>query len=132
MANGAWFDMFSAATTEFLEINESHHRPLVYFLTNQVDVPRKTFRFDNRMCGKDGFRDSVMRGWKGTCQMQLLDTPLAQRLVRCRQHISIWKRHNQHNAGDNINRLRGQLDRAITSTTMCGLREEIDQAYMEE
>lgn len=137
MANGAWFDMFPMATTEFLELNESYHRPLVSFLTNQLEEPRKSFRFDSRrMCSKN-VKDSVMKGWRGSGQMRFMDLPIAQRLIRCRKHISLWKRSNRHNAGDNIHRLRSQLDRAITTPgvptqDINGIREELDQAYMEE
>ena len=71
MANTRWFDLFSASQTEFLEIRESDHRPLVSFISKERDDPLRTFRFDSHMITKDRFTDSVRRGWRGTWQTQL-------------------------------------------------------------
>ncbi|CAN6897163.1 unnamed protein product, partial [Brassica oleracea] len=66
MATTEWFDMFLASQTEFLEIGESDHRPLITYISADREVPRRRFRFDSRMIDKDGFKDSVFKGWKGT------------------------------------------------------------------
>ena len=137
MATSTWFDKFPASQTEFLEIGESDHRPLVTYIETEQVEPRRVFRFDSRMIDKDGFHDTVKRGWKGTGQMQLLRIPLAQRLSRCRQHISVWKRHNRSNAEEKIGFLRRRLDQAMVSDTRtqqerAELKEELNQAYLEE
>lgn len=129
--------MFPASQTEFLEIGESDHRPLVTFIATEREEPRKCFRFDSRMMPKDGFTETVCRGWKGSGQMQLIATSLAQRLNRCRQHISRWKRQNRSNSEDKIRILRARLDQAVTSATVSQerkteIREELNQAYKDE
>ncbi|KAL0653987.1 hypothetical protein Bca4012_096678 [Brassica carinata] len=103
MATSTWFDKFPASQTEFLEIGESDHRPLVTYIETE----------------------------------QLLRIPLAQTLSRCRQHISVWKRHNRSNAEDKIGFLRRRLDQAMVSDTRtqqerAELKEELNQASLEE
>ena len=66
MATSTWFDKFPASQTEFLEIGESDHRPLVTYIETEQVEPRRVFRFDSRMIDKDGFHDTVKHGWKGT------------------------------------------------------------------
>lgn len=137
MANMKWLEMFPASQTEFLEIGESDQRPLVTYITSEREDPRRCFRFDSRMIAKEGFTETVRRGWKGTGQVQLIQIPLVQRLSRCRQHISRWKRHHRTNAEERIGTLRAQLDRAVTSATTSQerrieIREELNQAYVDE
>ncbi|KAF8092597.1 hypothetical protein N665_0410s0009, partial [Sinapis alba] len=137
MANGEWFTEFPASETEFLELGESDHRPLVTFISHEKEEPRRIFRFDSRMTHKEGFYESVSRGWRGSGQMQLIQQPLAQRLKQCRTQISIWKRHNRHNAEERIQLLRGRLDKAICSpsTTIQEvdmLKDDLNQAYIDE
>ncbi|KAF8109207.1 hypothetical protein N665_0101s0035 [Sinapis alba] len=132
MANGAWFTEFPAFETEFLELGESDHRPLVIFISHDKEEPRRVFRFDSRMTHKEGFNESVYRGWRGSGQMQLIQQPLARRLKQCRAQISLWKRHNRHNAEERIQILRGRLDKAICSPTTTTqevdiLRDDLNQ-----
>ncbi|KAG2249545.1 hypothetical protein Bca52824_089173 [Brassica carinata] len=98
MANGEWLNDFPASETEFLEIGEPDHRPLVTFVSHDIEEPRRLFRFDNRLCQKEGFKETISRGWKGSGQSQLMNLPLAQRLIKCRSQISTWKRLNRVNA----------------------------------
>lgn len=137
MATPAWFDLFPVSETEFLEIGESDHRPLVTYISAEREKVTKMFSFDSRMVNKEGFSASVKRGWQGTGQAQLLQIPLSQRLSRCHQQISIWKRHNRNNAEERITMLRGQLDKAVTSTAISQERrneiiEELNKAYLDE
>lgn len=87
------------------------------------------FRFDSRMSNKEGFNESG--------QMQLLHQSLAQRLKQCRNQISVLKRHSRINAEEQIQTLRGSLDKAICSTTATTqvintLKDELNQGYLEE
>ena len=137
MANTKWLEAFPASHTDFLEIGESDHRPLITFIAMEQEILRRWFRFDSRMISKDGFEDSVKRGWNGTGQGQLIRIPLAQRLSRCRQNISQWKRHNKSNAAERILVLRNKLDKATVSNMISlqektKIREELNQAYLEE
>lgn len=89
------------------------------------------------MVDKEGFRDTMRRGWKGTGKSSLLQIPLTQRLSRCRQHIATWKHSNINNAEEKIKVLRHRLDSALCSPSYTTadvnlIREDLDQAYMEE
>ena len=137
MANPCWLTEYPGSDTEFLEIGESDHRPLITYIAYDHERPRGRFRFDNRMVGKEGFKNTVKRGWNGNGQMQLIRIPLAQRLGRCRQHISTWKRSNRVNSSDKINLLRSRLDMAITTGSLSllartELKKELNEAYLEE
>lgn len=137
MANKVWLDVYPTSETEFLEIGESDHRPLVTYISADEVEPKRMFRFDSRLCPKDGFKETLIRGWNGQGQASLLQIPLAQRLIQCRSQISTWKRLNRTKAEERINLLRGRLDRAITSATMTTqdinlIREDLNQAYLEE
>ena len=137
MATAEWFDIFPASQTEFLEIGESDHRPLITYISADREVPRRQFRFDSRMLDKDGFKALVFKGWTGTGQAQLVQIPLVQRLSRCRQHISLWKKHNRNNTEEKISSLRSKLDKAMVDQTVTaqerrGIKEDLNQAYLEE
>ena len=137
MANARWFELFPASQTEFLEIGESDHRPLVTFISAERVDPPRIFRFDSRMITKEGFTDSVKRGWRGIGQTQLIQMPLVQRLRNCRYQISRWKRQNRNNAEEKIGALWASLDKAVNSAVVTQqrrteIREELNQAYLEE
>ena len=137
MANSQWLHLFPASVTEFLEIGESDHRPLVTFISAEEEIPRRFFKFDSRMVNKDGFPESVRRGWRGSGQSQLLQIPLVQRLSRCRKKISIWKRQNKTNAAEKIESLRRQLDQAVVTASVTKqekneIKDQLHQAYLEE
>lgn len=137
MANTQWLDLYPASVTEFLEIGESDHRPLVTFISAEEEIPRRFFKFDSRMINKDGFPESVRRGWRGSGQSQLLQIPLVQRLSRCRKEISIWKRQNKTNAAEKIEILRRQLDQAVVTANVTTqeqneIKDQLHQAYLEE
>lgn len=62
MANSEWHSLFPASETEFLELGESDHRPLVTFISSKIEERRGCFRFDRRLKQMEGFKDSVLRG----------------------------------------------------------------------
>lgn len=74
MANTEWLEAYPASKTKFLEIGESDHRPLVTYIAAEKEEPRRNFRFDYRMADKDGFSNTVYRGWNGMGQAQLIHT----------------------------------------------------------
>ena len=64
-----------------------------------------------------------------------MQIPLVQRLNRCRQHISRWKRQNQNNVEERIGTLRAMLDKAVTSAAISQeqktkLKDELNQTYI--
>ncbi|XP_056847457.1 uncharacterized protein LOC108816806 [Raphanus sativus] len=123
--------------TDIKTVGDSDHRPLVTFISAEQEVPRRFFRFDSRMVSKEGFQESVKRGWKGMGQTQLLQIPLVHRLSRCRKEISVWKQHNRNNAAEKIELFRRQLDQAVVSPSSTTqeqneIKNNLQQAYLEE
>ena len=137
LANSSWFDLYHVSHTEYFEIGESNHRPMVTFMSVEREIPRRYFKYDNRMLNKDGFQDSVRRGWRGMGQAQLVREPLTQRIRRCRQHISQWKRLNRNNAEERIGILRSKLNKAFifddySTEDKNAIMDDLNQAYLEE
>lgn len=137
MANSNWFSEFPSSETEYLDIRESNNRPMVTYIAYEREEPRRIFRYDSRMKEKDGFSSSVARGWRGSGQTQLMDVSLHQRLIRCRNQISQWKRTNRTHAGERINLIRKRLDSAICSSSTSiqektKLKEDLNTSYIEE
>lgn len=52
MANESWFDRYPASQTEYLEFDESDHRPMVTYMSVEREVPQRYFRYDDRMLKK--------------------------------------------------------------------------------
>jgi len=64
-------------------------------------------------------------------------TPLTERVSRCRQHISRWKRNHKTNAEERIRDIRYRLDKAVSEGTSTpreihNLKSELNQAYIDE
>lgn len=73
MANTTWHQLFPALENQFLEFRESYHRPMVTYLSDLVFEERRgMFCFDNRLTHKEGFKESVLKGWNGTSIFFLL------------------------------------------------------------
>lgn len=65
MANSEWLSEFPTFET-FLDIGESDQKPIVTYISYDNNEPKKVFRYGNRMNRKEGFKDFVRCGWKGT------------------------------------------------------------------
>lgn len=99
MANTEWHSLFPNWETEFLEFSESDHRPLITHMSCEVEEKRGT---------KEGFCETVSKGWRGQIRNRTLNTPLYQRIAHCRKQISNWKRRHRTNAEERINIIRAQ------------------------
>lgn len=88
METSEWFTEYPNSETEFLEIGEYDHRPLVTYFSQDRYESKRRFRYDDRMTEKEGVQRDSKTAWNGNGQMQLLQVPLVQRLGRCRKHIS--------------------------------------------
>jgi len=135
MANAEWHNRFPASETEFLEFGESDHRPLVTYISDQIEERRGCFRYDSRLLHKDGFKEMVTRAWRGTRRHD--EGILLSKIVHCRKSISAWKRSNKTNSETRIKSIKAQLDWAIatgnTSThDIATLRRNLNEAYLEE
>jgi len=120
-----------------LELGESDHRPLVTYISDTVKEQRRSFYYDHRLVHKDGFKDSVLRGWNGSSRQGTENINLSDRVSKCRQHISRWKRQHKTNAEDQIWILRYKLDKASSCGTTAlaeiqKLKKNLNQAYIDE
>lgn len=134
MANNAWLNLFPASVTEFLEFGESDHRPLVTRISETEETKRGFFIYDSRMTHKDGFNDSMLKGWNEQAG-NLQHVSLTQRISLCQKQIAIWKRKYRINATENIAIARHALDKAIanggiTTAERAKLRKNLNEAYI--
>ncbi|CAA7045232.1 unnamed protein product [Microthlaspi erraticum] len=137
MANSEWHSQYPTSETHFLEMGEYDHRPLVTFISATSEERRSHFMYDSRMFQKEGFKDAVLKGWRGNKQLANEERNLASRISQSRKEISIWKKKNRCNSHERITLLRHQLDKAMRSSLSSTqernrLREELNQAYKEE
>ncbi|CAL9224696.1 unnamed protein product, partial [Arabidopsis halleri] len=118
----------------FLEFGESDHRPLVTRISETEETKRGFFIYDSRMTHKDGFNDSMLKGWNEQAG-NLQHVSLTQRIFLCQKQIAIWKRKYRINATENIAIARHALDKAmanggITTAERAKLRKNLNEAYI--
>lgn len=133
--NDEWRALFPAFVTTYLEMIESDHRLAVIQIRRESDYSRKFFTFDHRMIAKDGFRSLIQQGWLGPNQD--LNLPFSQRLRRCRQYISEWRRENPSNSSKQIKEISaaidsGQTDPNVSTTGLINMKYALSVAYKEE
>lgn len=95
---------------------------------------RATFRYDQRRIKRDGFMDTVKRGWSSGETGQ---TRLMQKISNCRKAISSWKRCAKPNSAIKIQELHHRLDVATHGTLYIPgeislLRKELSEEYYNE
>ncbi|KAF3488298.1 hypothetical protein F2Q69_00056271 [Brassica cretica] len=94
--NDGWFKLFPRANTEYKGMYASDHRLIkVSFALEPEERGCGRFYFDQRMIGKEGFEEAVIKGWN----MDNLNgvTHIMDRIASCRRELARWKR------GSNIN-----------------------------
>ena len=110
VGNEDWHHYFSHTNVEYLRLWGSDHRPIVTRFLSFKKLGSKAFKFDKRWIGKNGFRDSILRGWNVPLSFHRDD--LHDRIERCRKFISRWKRDNPSNAEKNIEEIKDQFEKA--------------------
>lgn len=91
----------------------SDHRPIkVSFALEPEERGRGRFYFDQRMIGKEGFEEAVIKGWN----MANLNgvTHIMDRIASCRKELARWKKGSNINARSNIERLSSKLEVEIS------------------
>ena len=127
-------DVASSKIT-YLEMIESDHRPAVIQIRKHSDHGRKCFTFDQRLLENEELRPIIAESWLGYGDD--LNTSFTNRIRRCRQYISDWKRLNSTNAAKRIRELTeeidvGHLDPNVSSDHLKSLQLDLVDAYRQE
>lgn len=93
MTNNEWLSMFPSSETEFVVFGESDHRPLVSYISDKTKERRGMFIYDSRLTNKEGFRESVLRGFS-----RVKNTFLLNRISQSKKQIPIWKKETSWKA----------------------------------
>ena len=135
--NDEWFQLFPKAHMEYLGMVTSDHRPIrVTFAFEEREMGKGRFIFDKRLAKQRGVEEIVWLGW-GPSVSPGSNTPLADRINRCRRELAKWKRVTTVNAGGRIKRLKASLEEEVSKRfpswiKMKRLRRELSQAYRAE
>ena len=134
-ANDEWHALFPESKITYLEMIESDHRPAVIQIRKHSDHGRKCFTFDQRLLENEELRPIIAESWLGYGDD--LNTSFTNRIRRCRQYISDWKRLNSTNAAKRIRELTeeidvGHLDPNVSSDHLKSLQLDLVDAYRQE
>ncbi|XP_033134315.1 uncharacterized protein LOC117127769 [Brassica rapa] len=133
--NDEWFSLFPRASSEYLDMWASDHRPLrISFALERVDPHRGRFFFDKRMLSKAGLEEVIKSCWGDDCEVQ---NSTMERINRCRRGILRWKKRADLNSKNKITRLKSALEREVSKHfpsfhVMSKIRKELALAYKEE
>ena len=135
MGNEDWHNFFSHTDVEYLLRWGSDHRPVLIRIKSKETTVRRSFKFDKRWLGKEGFNETVRQGWNQDDPTALVN--LMEKIGRCRKAISRWKRRNPTNNQRQIEKLKALLDQAqnddnISSEEELELKFKLCEAYREE
>ncbi|CAA7027944.1 unnamed protein product [Microthlaspi erraticum] len=112
LGNEDWHHAFSHTNVEYLQLWGSDHQPVIARIQSKAASIQRSFRFDKRWLGKEGFQETVKSGWSanhanGTGEVH-------KKISTCRRAISVWKKTNMTNTAKKIEMLKEQLERAQT------------------
>ena len=135
MGNEDWHQAFSHTDVEYLLRWGSDHRPVLVRIKSMESTGRRSFKFDKRWFGKEGFSTTVKQGW-GTYEPLDLES-LHDKIGSCRKAIARWKKWNPSNNLKLIEKLKTELDRAQNNDNMSSedeleLKWKLCEAYREE
>lgn len=95
---------------EYLRLWGLDHRPILSRFLSVKKLGRRGFKFDKRCVGKEGFRDTILKGWNDPSLFNRDD--LHDKIELCRKFISRWKRANPSNTTKKIEEIKNQLEKA--------------------
>lgn len=132
--NDEWFQHFPRSSLKYMDMWASDHRLiLLSFLLEEASTGKGRFYFDKRMIGKEGTGEAVSKAWSGSGD----DISLLDRLAGCRRELSHWKRVNNFNSKNRIQKLQEELEKEIarlhpSARSMSRLRTALALAHKEE
>lgn len=135
VGNEDWHQDFSHTNVEYLKMWGSDHRPILARIKPNSGIQRRSFKFDKRWIGKDGFKDAIKSGWKSTGEIP--SHSLYKRIANCRHAISRWKKENPSNSSKMIEATKLQLESAqaddtVSSEAVLELKWKLCSALREE
>ncbi|XP_043696901.1 uncharacterized protein LOC122647612 [Telopea speciosissima] len=71
MVNLAWIDVLRSSEVDFLPPGLSDHSPMVLTIFDDANFDPKPFRFFEAWIGRNGFDDTVLKGWEQPVSMTL-------------------------------------------------------------
>lgn len=135
VGNEDWHHCFSHTNVDYLRLWGSDHRPIFTRFLHQRKRGKRSFRFDKRWIGKEGFRDAILQGWNDPNHFDRED--IHDRIEQCRKYISRWKRANPSNTAKKIEEIKVQLEQAqlndnFTNEAILNLKWNLCAAFMDE
>lgn len=133
--NKSWALQFPASNQEFLDKRGSDHRPVIVRLTTTKDVYKGSFRFDKRLFNKPNIKEAIALAWNSHHRVGVMR--VSNKLKRCRNALSRWKKENNLNSLTRIKQAQVVLEREQSShfpriVVVAGLKKELCMAYNEE
>lgn len=110
MGNEDWYDMFSHTNVEYLHFMGSDHRPIMTHFLSKKMFGTKKFRFDKCWLTKPNFKHIIREGWSKVHNTK--DPTLGNRIANCRTRISRWRKQDQLNSSEVIEKLKASLEEA--------------------
>lgn len=133
--NEAWFKMFPASNQSFLEKRGSDHRPVWLNLSASHDIFKGQFRFDKKFLMQPDVGKEIAVAW--TENSNGIGLNVSQKIRKCRNLLSRWKKKKIFNAKDKIHLLQQRLEWFQSRSYPCWyminmVKKELIQAYKEE
>ncbi|KAL1225412.1 putative mitochondrial protein [Cardamine amara subsp. amara] len=133
--NKKWLQLFPASNKNFLDKRGSDHIPVLVKLTESQDSYRGSFHFDKRFFNKPRVKEAINLAWNDSNHRRGFS--VSERLRRCRQKLSCWKKKNNMNSSTKITQLQVALESeqsAIRPDTsvLWRVKKDLAFAYREE
>ena len=133
LVNSEWKQRYPISETEYLELAESDHRPMIISIDYQARARKGMFRYDKRLFEEHDFVEVISDAWQHTDTME----GWSSKLDFCRRKMIQWKRENKTNSAVRIQELRGHIDQALRNNTVTieciqELRVQLNKAFRDE
>ncbi|KAF8105903.1 hypothetical protein N665_0152s0038 [Sinapis alba] len=131
LVNSEWKNKYPFSDTEYLELAESDHRPMIISIDYQVRSRKGLFRYDKRLFNEHEFVETISDAWRYTESIN----NWSSKLDHCRRTMIQWKRDKKTNSAVKIQELRSQIDQAlrdssVTTEFIQDLRVQLNKAFL--
>lgn len=106
LVNSAWQQNYPVSDTEYLELAESDHRPMIISIDYQKRIKIGWFKYDKRLFDERDFVETISEAWNNFGSIR----GWSKKLDHCRRLIIQWKRNNETNSAVRITEIRGRID----------------------
>ncbi|XP_033128722.1 uncharacterized protein LOC108872195 [Brassica rapa] len=109
LVNPAWSDSFPSGRCQYLGFEASDHRTLITVFDSAKRRRNRLFRFDRRLRDNEEVKELIANTWNSNPEASV-----NSRLAQCRRALSTWTREQHFNSKEKINKLKQNLDEAMT------------------